>query len=787
MGAEAGAGPGFIGRTEVLEAVRRRFADACSGAGGVTLVVGETGLGKSTLVAELLREIRSRRVAVLVGRTTAGDDPLPFALVRSALDSVSAETALALERDRPVVDEPILLGFAPRLDDGAFSAQVSIEGRLLEALSGASEQTGAARDDLLRGIAEQFLAFARPGPAVVLLEDLHRADSSSLVAFEFLARELRGQPLWIFATCRTLSTLSDARRKRLEEFERSSRSETIVLRPMNSAETAEFLRTIEPSREIPPEEVARRHTETGGNPLLLLGLEHSDLSPARVPSMSTHDRPDLDEEAQRTLELAAVLGSEFGFALLLRASGEDEEHLTEVIDRLVGGGVLAEQPGEVLRFPDGGVREATYRLLPEGRRRLLHRRAGDALEALGGTGYSQGYALARHFYLAHAAEKSVRFNRIAADLAERALAPDLAWDYLSHALESQRELDPLDSDAESELVVELARITEEIGVLADAEAILREFLDRPRDESRLSLPRRAALEIFLSLVLTSRGELPAAASLASKVLGYPGLEGQPLLRVGAHHQLGMAAYYDGRYSEAVAHHTEEIRLAREVGNIRVLLRAQIWRVASLAMMGETRQAISETRALTVERDRLGSARESAQAHLFLGDILADGRSPPPEREKAVAEYAEAVRFAEQAKDPRRIGWALYKTAELVREAGRLDEATRAAEQACVFLGRVGDLVGLSVAKKVLGQIAMDQGALDRAQTELLEARELIRGLKHTLEEIDVILRLAQLAQRRGELPIARDFLAELERMHLDTVRPDLIGECAHLRQVLYAP
>ena len=150
--------------------------------------------------------------------------------------------------------------------------------------------------------------------------------------------------------------------------------------------------------------------------------------------------------------------------------------------------------------------------------------------------------------------------------------------------------------------------------------------------------------------------MPAAAELAQKVLGTPGLEDQLLVRIAAHRQAGQVLYYDGHYAEALAHHTEEIRLARAFGNELVLARAQVWRVAALQMMGQTQQAISEARETTVTRDKFGSARESAMAHLFLGDILADARSTPAQREEALVVYGEAIRFAETAKDPRRIAW-----------------------------------------------------------------------------------------------------------------------------------
>jgi tetratricopeptide (TPR) repeat protein len=780
MVAGSGSASSFVGRGEAVEALHRRFEDVRQGTGAVTLLVGDTGVGKSTLIAELVQEIRSRGIRVMVGRGLALDDPPPFSLIQSAIESARDDPLLHADEEPAFGGGPMLIGFAPGLGDAAFPTPVGIEGRLLEVLGGTDARGTTARDQVLTGIADRLVEFTRHGPTVLVLEDLHRADKSSLAAVEFFAKELQNRPLWILATARPAASLSATGRSRLEAFESAIHPEQVVLPPMTSGEAADYLRMNDPSRTISTEEVARRFSETGGNPFLLQQLEHRPSGGAdRERSTAELLRP--DDEGRPTLDIAAVLGPEFPFALLLGASDEKEERLAEEVDRLVGRGLLFERPGEVLEFPEDRLREEVYNFLSDRRRRLLHRRAGKALEAMGHSDPSRIYALARHYYLGRDGPKSVQYNRIAAEIDERALAPDAAWEHFSRALESQRELTPEDLDGEAELVLGLARITEELGVLKEAEAILRDFFERENGDPRLSPARRAILEIFLARVLTDQGDLPGAGHLAQKVLDSPGLEEQLLVRVGAHHQMGQVRYYEGRYPEALAHHSEEVVLARSLGNPQILARAQVWRVAVLAMMGETRQAITEARELTAARDRLGSLRESAQAHLFLGDLLADARSPPSDRQDALGEFAAAIQFAEKAKDPRRVGWALYKTSELLREAGRSDEALEKLKQATLILGQIGDQVGLSMSIKVRGQIALDRGEYESAEAALLESYRLLQGTNHTLEEIEVVLRLAQLFLARADPPSVQPYLAELERLDLPRARPDLAEEFERLR------
>jgi tetratricopeptide (TPR) repeat protein len=786
MAADAGAGRPFVGRVETVEALHRRFEDARAGTGGVTLLVGGTGVGKSALVVELVRDIRARGIRVMIGRALALDDPPPFSLIRSAVQSAHDDPALKMDEPSPLGADQFLIGFAPRLGEAVFPAPVGIEERLLEVLGETDERGEMSRERVLTGIAEQFLEFTRRGPTVLVLEDLHRADESSLTAVEFLANQLQNRPLWILATSRPYASLSESGRARLEGFESATHARRVVLRPMTSGEVADYLRMNDPTREFSSEEVARRYSETGGNPLLLQQLDRRISTGGEGRGVPGAGLPPLDEDATRTLDVAAVLGAEFTFGILLRASGEDEERLAEAVDRLVGQGLLLERPGELLAFPEDRLREEAYGKLTESRRRLLHRRAGEALEAMGSADLTTIYALARHFYLGRVDEKSVHYNRIAAEIADRALAPDVARDHLARALESQRDLHPEERDGESEIVLELSRTTNELGRLQEAEGILRDFLDRGKDDPHLSPRSRATLEIYLARVLSDRGDWRAAAEVAQKVLSSPGLEGQLLVRLGAHRLLGEALFYDGHYPEALAQHTEEIRLAREAGNARATALGQARRASVLAMMGQPESALAEAREAAATLERVGPARESAQAHLFLGVMIANSKSPIPHHEESIAEFAEAIRLAEKAKDPRRVGWALFNTADILREAGQFEEAVEKVQRARDILGRIGDRFGLIQSIIVRGKIAIDRGEYDLAEADLLEAYRLVRELNAPADEVDVVLRLAQLSYARGDRASARRRVAELERQNLPALRVDIAEDFERLKHALAA-
>jgi len=795
MTADPGDGRPFVGRVEAVEALQRRFEDARAGHGGVTLLVGDTGVGKTELLANLVRTIRERDVRVLEARAAPLDAPPPFALIRAAIESARSAGAPTPIEEGGRPSEGFLIGFAPRLDDGAFSPPVQVEDRLLEALDSADEHGAAGRLSLLNGIAAQFLEFTRRGPTVVVLEDLHRADETSLAALEFLSGQFQNHPLWLLATTRPPSALPESRRVRIETFESTTHAERILLRPLNSTEVAEYLFQRDPSRVFSGEEVARRYSESGGNPLLLEQLERrlegSEI-PAPVPGRETSGGPNvppLDELGERVAAAGAVLGPEFPFALLLRASGEEEETLAETVDHLVASGVFLERPGENLAFADERVRAQVYDSLNESRRRLLHRRVGEALEATGSADLPTIYALARHYHLGKVDEKSISYNRTAAEIALRADAPEVAVEHLGRALESHRRLRPDDWEGETDLVLELAQQVDRVGRLEEAETILRQHLARRNIKSRVSPAIYALTELYLAKILTDRGEWHATERTLRRMAepaSVKQLEDHPTVLIAMHRLLGEALYYAGRYPEALAEHTEELRLADAMGNARSRALGEVRRANVLGMMGQHESAITDARNAAKTLEGLGDWSEAAFAHLFVGVVIAGLPAAPPRFPESIAEFAEAMRLGEKARDPRRVAWALFNTADILREMGQLDEAAVQNARSREILERIGDRFGLVNAMIIQGKILTDRGEYERAEVELLDAYRIVRELKAPADEVDVVLRLAQLSYARGDRSSARRRVVELERNHLTTLRPDLAVDFERLKSALAA-
>jgi tetratricopeptide (TPR) repeat protein len=766
--------PGFVGRLETVDALRRAYEDARAGSGGVTLLLGDTGVGKSTLVTQLVDEMRTRGTRVLAARAAAVDAPPPYQLLRDALEHLP-ETGDAGAR---AMAASVLIGFAPGLEEVA-RGPVRVEQRILAALSTSDEPAEGRQEGLWEGLARQFGEFVRQGLTVLVLEDLHRADDASLDAVEFLARRYQDHAFWVLATVRPFAELTASRRGRLEEFERTTEARRIALRPLTSVEVAEFLRSAEPGRTFSDEEIARRHTETGGNPLLLLHLDRRRPRAAAPDELAGEGRgatAPIGEDEERVLAVAAVVGPEVPFDLLLRASGEDEERLAEVVDVLVARGLLLERPNERYAFASDRVRSEHYGRLTESRRRLLHRRVGAALEVTGTADVATIYALAHHFYLGRVDDKAVRYQRAAAGIAASAHAPRDARGHLELALESFRRLSPEDLAGETELVLELAEQADTAGELHDAEEMLRRQLARPGLARRVPIRLRTLTETFLARVQTNLGRWKEAEEVTARLLATSEIGDDPPVLIALRHLRGEALFYLGRYAESLAEHDEELRLARVSNNPRAVAQGQARRAGVLRMLGRLDEALAEGREAAAALARLGDLRGASFAHLFVAVLLGSRPGPGAPIDEVLAEFREATRLAEAAHDPRRVGWAQFNSADVLREAGRLEEAAEANAQARETLERIGDRFGLVQALVIGGKIALDRREYDRAEADLLDAYRIVRELKAPADEVDVVLRLAQLSVARGDVASARRRVEELERQQIVALRPDIAEE-----------
>ncbi|MCI4335592.1 MAG: AAA family ATPase [Thermoplasmata archaeon] len=793
----ASAARPFVGRLEAVDALRRRQDAAVSGQGGLTLLIGEPGVGKSTLVDRVIREAEEKGIPVLVGRAPSLDNPPPFLLLRRALQSGTPPSSSDGQPSSLAFAAfpgpgPTLIGFAPRAEHGRWADGHQVEERLLEQLGDPGGVTPAGTGRMAGSLAQRLLQIATNGSALLVLDDIHLADEPSLETLLDLAPQLGGRGLWVLATSLPMANLGEARRAVIEQIRRAGRAEEVVVAPLSAPEVGEFVRLADPGRTVREDEIIWWHSQSGGNPSFLEQLLRSPEPaprsggsalppPAEFSTYLAQQLSELSEAERRTLTVAAILGRVFPFALLLRASDEDEEALSEIVQVLVHHGILKETAAEEIEFIRGDLRDQLDATLTAAHRRLLHRRAAEALEALGVADEATVYALALHYYLGKVDGKAAEFNRTAGELAAEASAPAVARQHLERALESQRRLTPRDRVAELELTLDLAVQIDRLGELNAAETLLRTALTEIANVPEIPASHRALVQVYLARILGDEGQWAETDQLTAPLLTGTGIPEGPLTQMTVHRLRGEMFYFRGKYDESLRHHDAALELARSLRNEREIARETVRRANVLGMIpGRLDEAIEGYHIASKALLGLGDKGEASYALLYLGVVLAQhGRLA-----ESLDQLAAAGRLAEEAHEPRRLGWALFNAADVERELGEIARASEANRRAGEILGRVGDRFGLLQTHIVEGKIRLASGDLAGAEVELLEAYRLVRELRTPADELEVILRLAELAELRGDPAAARARLEELTRGRVDRLRPDLVPDLDRLRERL---
>ncbi len=388
----AGPGTGFLCRDKELALGRDALLDALAGRGLLLLLSGEPGIGKTRLASELASIARTRGARVFWGRCHEGDGAAAYwpwiQVLRALLTEAGADrfVARASAAAAEIVDLlPELRGRLRELAEPKRSSPVHPE---------------HARLRLFDGITRLLLATAAEAPLVLILDDLHCADASSLLLLRFLAQRLDAAPLLVIGAYRDAEAGAAAPlREALSELARGHHPKLrLLLRGLTPSCVQHFIAHVS-SQEPAPGLVEACHARSDGNPLFLLELLHWMLQAhdgrlPEEPEALSAELPEgirhlmrrrlavLSSECLRILTGASVIGREFSVTVLAAVAGIGEEQVLALLEEAERARVveaLRASPG-TLRFTHVLMREALYEDLPTAQRVRLHRRVGEVLE-----------------------------------------------------------------------------------------------------------------------------------------------------------------------------------------------------------------------------------------------------------------------------------------------------------------------------------------------------------------------------------------------------------------------
>ena len=583
------AGAGLIGREAELGRLGALYDLAAHGRRQVVFVTGEAGIGKTTLVEAFAGEVGRER-AGLVARgqcleQRGGPEPyLPVFDAFGRLCQVDPGAVALLSRVAPT-----WLAQLPALVEPADRAE--LERRAL----------GGTRERMLREAAEALEAAGADRPLVLVLEDLHWADPSTVDLLEWLARRDVPARLLVVGTYRPADALAggapigDAG----AELRLRGLAHELRLGELGPEAVAAVLGRGLPGADV-PEALARLvHRRTDGVPLFVVQLAQAwtdagVLRPAsgrwELAPRRPGDDPEVPDDLRRLLELqlqrldaadlamleaAAVGGVEFA-AVTAAADGPGTvDAAEERCAALARHGRFLRPTGPVA-WPDGTVssgfrfahdlhRTVLYDRIPAGRRARLHAAVAGRLErAYGPAAAAHAAELATHFLEGRDHPRAVRYLQAAAEQALGRSAPREAIQHLEALLEALPRLPDGPERDQAELAARLslgpALITTRGFASPEVEAAFTRAhelcvaLDRPR-ELRLALHGLAAVAEF-------RGRYHRSEALLTRILGL----GVGELAVEAHELLACSTFHQGAAARAVGYAERGLALFDEGGD-----------------------------------------------------------------------------------------------------------------------------------------------------------------------------------------------------------------------------
>jgi len=477
----------FVGKGRELQQLKSYLETMLGGHRQLVFVTGEAGIGKTTLVDEFARQAAQTvpELRIARGQCVEGyGGKEAYYPVLEAVGDLSRESGtdfvqvLASQAPTWLVQFPALLTREHR---------DTLQREIL----------GATRERMLREIGDALETISQATPLLLILEDLHWADHSTVDFISTLARKRGPARIMLVGTKRPLEAeLSEHPLVAVKQDLQVHRlCQDVVVSPLSEEEVARYLAADSAEASLPNGLAALLHRHSGGNPLFLAAaiehlterglisrekgdwklevpLEKLDLGvPQRLRRMIEAQIENLSAEQQRVLEVASVSGVVFETNVCSAAADVEAEKFEDLCEEFSRRNHFVRWVGS-RRMPGGAIslqyefvhamyREVFYQRQAMSRRIKLHQRIGEQLEALyaGQMGEVGAVRLADHFEQAGDWLRAVKYLQRSADEIGQRFAFRDAAAILQHALELASKLpEPERSGSELQILEKLATV-----------------------------------------------------------------------------------------------------------------------------------------------------------------------------------------------------------------------------------------------------------------------------------------------------------------------------------------
>lgn len=581
--ARAPSPPRVLGREAALERMRGWLGQALRAERQVVFVTGEPGIGKTSLA-----EAFAGQAAALHGVRVARGQCL--------------EQYGAGEAYLPVLDALSRLGRGPggervvgllRRHAPTWLAQMPSLVPAPERESLLKQSPGTTRERMLQEMAEAVEALTAEAPLVLVLEDLHWSDYSTLDLVSYLARRRDPARLMVVGTYRPVEViLSGHPLKGIKrELQAHSLCKELPLAYLTEETVAQYLAATFPRNQFPARLARLIHRRTEGNPLFMVNVvnylrdegviaeseggwrlrgglaEVEPVVPENLKQLIERQVERLSPEEQRVLEGASVVGMECSAVAIAAGLASDPVHVEEVCEELARRHQFLSPPG-LVELPDGTPTprykfthvlylEVPYCRIPATRRSQIHLRIGVCGESVYGARVSEIAAeLAMHFEQGRDWPRAVRYLLLAAENATHRFAHHEAAQLARRGLGALRMLpEAADGRAEQELALQMilgvSLMTEKGFASAELDEVYRRARELCARPSASAQPFRVMWT--LGLFYYFRAETATSLDIARRLVGMAEGLGDAALVMEARRAFGVSLVEAGDFNGSLKH------------------------------------------------------------------------------------------------------------------------------------------------------------------------------------------------------------------------------------------